>query len=380
MKRIPLSLALASLGLAAGAAHAETSVTLYGIADVSIRYLSTSAGSVGQDGSRVSMENGAISNSRWGLRGSEDLGDGNRAFFRLENGFNMQNGRGSDPSKTFSRLAYIGLDGGNIGALTLGLQNTPMFDLLADYFDPLTVGNYDQNAWLPAAMSRVRTNNMTKYSNTIGDLAFVLSWANGDDYKDHKAGQQYGASLRYTVGKLGLGAAYQQTYDGTDSDLRQRVWNLNASYQFDGAKVFAGYYNGRDETGWVNAVMGGNQRPAWTARTMATSPAPPGRPRRAGPSPAPPTTTRARTWSKTATRASATRWSPWPSTRCPSARRSTARSTGTRSTTPPAAKSPARAASSAPQWASATSSDDCPRRTPCASGAVSSRSLPYIPR
>jgi predicted porin len=257
VKRITLTLAAAGLGLAAGAASAETSVTLYGIADVSIRYLSTSAGSVGQDGSRVSMENGAISNSRWGLRGSEDLGNGNRAFFRLENGFNMQNGNSSATGKTFGRLAYVGLDGGNIGQLTLGLQNTPMFDLLADYFDPLTVGNYDQNAWLPAAMSRVRTNNMTKYANTIGDLSLALSWANGESWEDHKAGQQYGASLRYMVGKLGLGAAYQQTYDGGNSDLRQRVWNLNASYQFDSAKVFAGYYNGRDETGWVNAVMGG---------------------------------------------------------------------------------------------------------------------------
>ena len=69
MKRITLSLAAAGLGLAAGAANAETSVTLYGIADVSIRYLSTSSGAVGEDGSRISMENGAISNSRWGLRG-----------------------------------------------------------------------------------------------------------------------------------------------------------------------------------------------------------------------------------------------------------------------------------------------------------------------
>ncbi len=257
MKRITLSLALAGLGMAAGTASAETSVTLYGIADVSIRYLSTSSGAIGEDGSRVSMENGAISNSRWGLRGSEDLGGGNRAFFRLENGINLQNGRGSDTSKAFSRLAYVGLDGGQIGTLTLGLQNTPMFDLLADYFDPLTVGNYDQNAWLPAAMSRVRTNNMTKYANTFGDLSMVLSWANGEDWDDHKAGQQYGASLRYTIGQLGLGAAYQQTYAGTDSDLRQRVWNLNASYQFDGAKLFVGYYNGRDETGWVNGVMGG---------------------------------------------------------------------------------------------------------------------------
>ena len=47
MKRIALSLALAGLGLAAGTASAETSVTLYGIADVSVRYLSTSSGSVG---------------------------------------------------------------------------------------------------------------------------------------------------------------------------------------------------------------------------------------------------------------------------------------------------------------------------------------------
>ncbi len=122
MKRITLSLAVAGLGLA-GAASAETSVTLYGIADVSMRYVNTSSGSTGVDGSRISMENGAISNSRWGLRGSEDLGDGNRAFFRLEQGFNVQNGKSSDTSKTFNRLAYVGLDGGKIGALTLGLQN-----------------------------------------------------------------------------------------------------------------------------------------------------------------------------------------------------------------------------------------------------------------
>ncbi|KOF54732.1 MULTISPECIES: porin [unclassified Achromobacter] len=266
MKRIALSLALAGLGLAAGTASAETSVTLYGIADVSVRYLSTSSGSVGQDGSRVSLENGAISNSRWGLRGSEDLGDGMRAFFRLENGFNMQNGNASASGKTFGRLAYVGLDGGQIGTLTLGLQNTVMFDLLADYFDPLTVGNYDQNAWLPAAMSRVRNNNTFRYANTLGNLAVMASWANGDEWGDKKAGQQYGASLRYTLGQFAVGGAYQYTRAATDSDQRQRVWNLNASYQFDGAKVFAGYYNGRDETGWVNGVMGGTTTAALDRR------------------------------------------------------------------------------------------------------------------
>ena len=117
-------------------------MTLYGIADVSIRYVNTSDGQTGADGSRLSMSNGAISNSRWGLRGSEDLGDGNRAFFRLEQGFDVQNGKSSSSGKTFNRLAYVGLDGGKIGALTLGLQNTVIQDLMADHFDPLTVGNY----------------------------------------------------------------------------------------------------------------------------------------------------------------------------------------------------------------------------------------------
>lgn len=254
MKKAAVAL-MALGGLAAGTAAAESSVTLYGIADVSIRYLNRSNQ---VDSSHIGLANGAISNSRWGLRGVEDLGDGNKAFFRLENGFNVQNGNGSDPDKTFSRLAYVGLDGGSLGVLTLGLQNTPMFNLLADHFDPLTVGNYDQNAWLPAAMSRVRTSNMFTYANTLGDLALVLSYANGEDYDDHKVGSQYGASLRYTFGQFAVGGAYQQTYSETSSDYRQRVWNLNASYQFESAKVFAGYFNGRDETGFVNAVMGGN--------------------------------------------------------------------------------------------------------------------------
>jgi len=253
------AMALLVLGsLAAGSAAAETSVTLYGIADISMRYLSRGSQ---DDGSRFGLANGAISNSRWGLRGTEDLGDGMKAFFRLENGINLQNGTGSDPDKSFSRLAYLGLDGGAIGSLTLGLQNTPMFNLLADHFDPLTVGNYDQNAWLPAAMSRVRTSNMVTYANTLGDLALVLSYANGEDYDDHKVGSQYGASLRYTFGQFAVGGAYQHTYSDSNSEDRQRVWNLNASYQFESAKVFLGYFNGRDETGFVNAVMGGTPVP-----------------------------------------------------------------------------------------------------------------------
>jgi len=253
MKRFVPAIALA--GACMGAAHAETtSVTLYGIADVSIRYLSTATE---QGNSRLSMQNGAISNSRWGLRGVEDLGNGNKAFFRLESGFNVQNGTQSDPDSFFNRHAYVGLDGGDIGAISLGRQDTPLFTILADSYDPLTVGNYDQNSWLPVAMSRARSANSVRYrNNQLGGFDVILSYAFSDSFEDHKLGEQYGGTLSYTTGPFSIGGGYLLTHSASNSDFQQRVWNLNASYQIDAVKVFAGYFNGRDETGFVNAVMG----------------------------------------------------------------------------------------------------------------------------
>jgi len=254
MKRFAPVLLLA--GLFGGAAHAaDTNVTLYGIADVSIRYINHG----GDEGhSRLGMNNGAISNSRWGLRGTEDLGDGNKAFFRLESGFDMQNGKETD--RFFNRYAYVGVDGGEIGAISLGRQDTPLFTILADTFDPLTVGNYTQNSWLPVSMSRARSDNTVRYRNDkLGGFDLILSYSFNtdsvaDNFKDHKAGQQYGGTLSYTDGPFQVGGGYQLTRDSVDSDKTQRVWNFNAAYKFDTVKLFAGYFNGRDETGWVNVV------------------------------------------------------------------------------------------------------------------------------
>ncbi|ARP88712.1 porin [Bordetella genomosp. 9] len=247
---------------AAAAAHAETSVTLYGIADASVRYLSTGDGGQGE-GSRVSMENGAVTNSRWGLRGTEDLGNGNTAFFRLESGFNLQNGNESDSGRLFNRHAYVGLDGGEVGAISLGRQDTPLFTILGDTFDPLTVGNYAQNSWLPVAMSRGRSSDAVRYrNNKLGGFDVILSYAFGDSFEDHKLGQQYAGTLTYTTGPLTVGGGYQLTRSETNSDYSQRVWNLNAAYRlFDNTRLFVGYFNGRDETGFVNAVMGNPNGP-----------------------------------------------------------------------------------------------------------------------
>ena len=116
-------------------------MTLYGIADVSIRYVNTSDGATGADGSRLSMSNGAISNSRWACVARKTWATATAPSSAWSKASMSRTASPPIPARPSTASAYVGLDGGKIGALTMGLQ-TVIQDLMADYFDPLTVGNY----------------------------------------------------------------------------------------------------------------------------------------------------------------------------------------------------------------------------------------------
>src|ERR1700748_3545405 len=85
-----LTVAAAAASLGAQAAMAQSSVTMYGILDTGVEYL-THADAKGDSLVRVPKITGTIP-SRWGIRGKEDLGGGYPAIFTLENGFNVGNG------------------------------------------------------------------------------------------------------------------------------------------------------------------------------------------------------------------------------------------------------------------------------------------------
>ena len=92
MKRLSLLALPAGLLLAAGA-QAQSSVTLYGIVDAGIAYVHNAQNASGQNQSTlVKFSSGNLSGSRWGLKGTEDLGGGLAAVFQLENGFNIGTG------------------------------------------------------------------------------------------------------------------------------------------------------------------------------------------------------------------------------------------------------------------------------------------------
>jgi predicted porin len=113
MKRT--ALAIATL-CATGVSHAQSSVTLYGVVDSGLTFTSNARGS-----HLYNMNSGTENPNRWGLTGTEDLGGGLAAIFRLEGGFNIANGTLGQNGTEFGRQAYAGLNS-NYGTLTMGRQ------------------------------------------------------------------------------------------------------------------------------------------------------------------------------------------------------------------------------------------------------------------
>ena len=112
----------ATLILAAGGAAAQSSVTLYGVADTFVQYL--------DNGGKHSFSerSGGSTGSLFGLKGTEDLGNGLKAEFDVETGFNINNGAFfADTTAMFYRQSWVGLKHDTYGSLTFGRQYQPSF-------------------------------------------------------------------------------------------------------------------------------------------------------------------------------------------------------------------------------------------------------------
>jgi predicted porin len=261
--RAAAALGVSAIAFACQSAFAQSSVTLYGVADVSVRYLTNA--NANNDG-KVFMTNGAITNSRIGLKGSEDLGGGLKAIFQLESGVELENGRYSDANRAFNRAAYVGL-ASQYGTLTLGRQKTPLFDMLADTYDPLTVGNYFENAWLPVALGAgLYADNAVKYNGSFAGVSVAAMYSFGTNFASTGAGgfsgqlpghmgagNMYGFTASYALGPLSIGGGYQQNSD--NSNNKQKIWNANAVYAIGAAKLYVGYLHSTDDTGFVDSTL-----------------------------------------------------------------------------------------------------------------------------
>ncbi|WP_109482023.1 porin [Paraburkholderia sp. C35] len=198
-------LALAALGAFAGVAHAQSSVTLYGIIDEGFNINTNSGGS-----HLYNLSSGVLQGSRWGLRGTEDLGGGLKAVFVLENGFDVNSGKLGQGGLMFGRQAYVGLSS-QFGTVTLGRQ----YDSVVDYVGPLEAG--DQWGGYIAAHpgdldnfnNAYRVNNAIKFTSAnYAGLTFGGLYSLGGVAGDYSRNQIFSAGVGYNNGPLVLGAGY----------------------------------------------------------------------------------------------------------------------------------------------------------------------------
>lgn len=230
-------LALALLALGSGAACAQSAVAFYGVLDLGI-----SVDGGGIQGSSTRVTSGMATQSRWGFRGSEELGNGMSAFFVIEGGIHADKGGSTQNNTLFGRASVVGLRG-RYGALSVGLQDTPLFTTLNVVVDPLRNGIVRSNNLM--APTGFRAGNSVLYrSPGMGGFSADLMYVPGEVAGDSAAARAWGGSLGYSQGRLNARLAHHRRNNDTAAvkgleDARNTL--LGANYDFGPLRVHAGY-------------------------------------------------------------------------------------------------------------------------------------------
>jgi predicted porin len=217
------------------AALAQTSFTLYGAVDNALAYTNNQKGN-----SNVYLKSGSLESSKFGFKGSEDLGGGTQAFFRLESGFNVNNGAMSDVGYIFSRLAYVGVGNDRYGTLTLGRQYTPyLLYVGALGAAPALTGATGAH---PGDIDQLdvdsRASNAVTYTSPkIAGLQVSTLYALGGVAGDFPSGNTFSTALRYNYDKFDLAVGYLRV---TNNDTPGK-FSTTATGTFDQSPINAGY-------------------------------------------------------------------------------------------------------------------------------------------
>ncbi len=260
MKKSLIALAVLA---ASGAAMAQSSVTLYGRADLGV-------GSEKVDGkSTTSMFNGGLTTSRWGVRGSEDLGGGLKAFFQFEQGLRLTTGEIAKSGGTeFGRRAHVGLSGG-FGKVTLGRTSTVYDDarglantysVFDSSFTPSANGVFSSGGdYASRANSQIRYD-LPNLGGVYGGLTYAF------DQKADVDSTITGLLLGYKNGPMNVALGYQNQKESSDKYMQ-----LAGTYNMGVAALAVGYNtrSGSDAKGDDTELTLGVEVPMGTVKLSA---------------------------------------------------------------------------------------------------------------
>ena len=224
---------------AAGAASAQSSVQLYGVADVWFGSLKSQdkIGGVLVGERQTGLYDGGVSNSRWGLKGSEDLGGGLKAIFTLEQGFSLDNGASAGG---FDREASVGL-AGNFGTVKLGKQYNAFDDVSGAASTLFDSDLAPINNVFKSTAFAANDNNTVKYiSPSFSGFTGAVSYSFAEDKgATTDANNDYALSGQYANGPLALGVGY--AVNDTGAAKNDKAFRLNGSYNLGVATLKASY-------------------------------------------------------------------------------------------------------------------------------------------
>ena len=218
---------------------ATAQVTVYGRIDLS---LAQQADAV----KNTELRNG--SGSRFGLRGTEDLGGGLRAVFQIEHRFNADTGGAG--TRFWEGKSIVGLEG-SFGRITMGREENPAYTYSQNPADPWGSDTVASNSSI--INGRIGTNRYSSslnYRYSGGGLTFGAQITEGDDVDN----RPYSLGLAYAAGPLRLGVGFENPGNSVDSWI-----TVNGSYHF-GAVALRGligsgtHVNGQKHQSWLLAA------------------------------------------------------------------------------------------------------------------------------
>jgi len=238
------------------AAHADSTVTLYGLVDLGLAYQSVTAGNSasefkepGSQTSQLGMASGQQSSSRWGLKGTEDLGNGLKASFVFESGINAADGT----SAGFSRQTTVGLSKAGMGTIELGRQLSPGSYAFKG-IDPFDVSFNQASMDSSLGATNIRLSNMVFLSSAdFSGLRLMAGWSfetglkslnspNEPGFETSQKNRALSLAARYANGPVLLAAMFDTYYSPSgpgSSDVKQ--WNVGATYDLKVIKLHGAY-------------------------------------------------------------------------------------------------------------------------------------------
>ncbi len=244
-------LAVALLAGYAGAASAQSSVTLYGVVDIGYQYQTIKSAN-GNKATQFAMASGQQNGSRWGLKGVEDLGNGLKANFVYESSITANSGS----STGFTRQSTFGLSSSAWGAVDLGRRTSPGTWAFSG-IDPF--GAAFGTSALDASMGAqfIRLSNMIMYTTpSISGFGAALGYSTDTGLSQRGSGasakpsfsttnkmRAISVGLRYANGPLLLSGLYDTYQPSSTAKNKTNVkqWNIGATYDLKMAKIHAAY-------------------------------------------------------------------------------------------------------------------------------------------